>query len=170
MKEFTLNKDKAINSLLYICESQGGYCDMYTLLKIVFFADSQHLFTYGRPITGDTMWSMERGPVPSFCYDTVKSASVNKKYFISEDNVIEATLKPEINLFSESDLECLDASIKDNVNLPFKKLLNKSHTSAYEKTVTEKGLNKPISYLDIAKEDGKVNEDMLTYISSRFEY
>ncbi len=170
MKEFTLNKSKAINTLSYICHSQGGSCDMYTLLKIVFFADSEHLFKYGRPITGDTMYSMRYGPVPSKCYDLVKPGVFDVKYFQTEENIVEAKQPVDKNVFSESDLECLDKSIQENAGLSFPALRDKSHTKAYEKTKSEKGLKKPISFIDIAKEDGKLNDDMLNYISSRFEY
>lgn len=167
MNEFKLNEPKAINSLLFICESQGGSSDMYALLKILFFADSEHLFKYGRPITGDTMYSMKFGPVPTFCYDMVKKES---EYFTIEDTIVESKLKSNMNVFSESDIECLNESIKINAALPFLKLRDKSHTASYEKTRKEKGVNRPISFLDIAKEDGNVNNDMLTYITSRFKY
>lgn len=169
MNEFKLNESKAINSLLYICQSQGGSCDMYNLLKVVFFADSKHLFKYGRPITGDTMFSMKFGPVPSKCYDLVKEKG---KYFNTDrkQKIVESKTEARLDVFSESDIECLDESINENTPLPFHVLRDKSHTRAYEKTKAEKGQDKPISFLDIAKEDGNVSEDMLKYISSRFEY
>lgn len=169
MNEFILNSQKAINALLYICDSQGGSCNMYNLLKVIFFADSDHLFKYGRPITGDTMISMRYGPVPSQCYDFVKPAPSNK-YFNTEQSIVEAKFSPNMNVFSESDIECLNESIKQNAQLNFNDLCTKSHTVSYQKTKKEKGQDKPISFLDIAKEDGKVTEDMLSYISSRFAY
>lgn len=142
---------------------------MYNLLKVVFFADSDHLIKYGRPITGDRPHSMKYGPVPSVCYNMVKP-NAKPKYFTTEENIVEARVEPNLDLFSESDLECLNKSIQENVNLDFPTLRDKSHTEAYEKTKREKGLDKPMSFLDIAKEDGKVSDDMLAYISSRFAY
>lgn len=172
MNDFKLDREKAINTLLYICHSQQeASCDMYTLLKIVFFADSLHLCTYGRPITGDTMCALRYGPVPRFCYDFVKPANIDHSLFNNdEQNIIEALREPVMDVFSESDIECLNLSIKKYVGLAFPELRDQSHTRAYEKIKSEKGLNKPIPYLEIAREDGKVSEEMLKYISSRTHY
>lgn len=171
MNGFKFNIEKAINSLLYICHSQSGNaCDMYNLLKIIFFADSDHLFKYGRPITGDTMFSMKYGPVPSECYDMVKPGSPFQNYFQNEQNIVEAKQKPNMGVFSQSDIECLDKSISENAGLAFPQLRDKSHTAAYEKTKKEKGLDRPISVIDIAREDGHLNPEMIKYITSRFEY
>ena len=170
MKEFALNQKKAINTLLFICDSQGGECDLYHLLKVVFFADSSHLFDYGRPITGDRMVAMNKGPVPSYCYDVVKRYGPQQEYFKTTGNTVVALQKPDMNVFSESDIEHLKKAIAENMPLSSDDLMAKSHTPAYNKAWANPGKAIPMSYIDIAREDGKVNEEMIKYIHSRFQY
>ena len=61
---FEFDKEKAINSMLYICQELGGSYDMYAVLKMLYFAEKKHISTYGRPITGDTIQALPHGTVP----------------------------------------------------------------------------------------------------------
>lgn len=168
MKEYKLDEQKSITSLLYICQSLGGAWDKYSLLKILYFAECKHLMKYGRPITGDSMIAMEYGPVPSFSYDNVKKTSSNAKYFEVDDTVIKALVKPNMDLLAESEVECLDESIKENCGLAFGALKKKSHDAAYDEARAQGGLNSTISYLSIAKAAG-AGKDLLNYISEKVE-
>lgn len=169
MAEFVLNRDKAIQSLLYICHKLGGAWDMYSLLKIMYFAECKHLVNYGRPITGDRMIAMRYGPVPSFAYDEVKPESIDVRYFSIEDDVIVALVNPNMDYLSNSEVKCLDLSINENSHLGFGDLKKKSHTPVYETTKKEKGLNSTISYLDLARE-GNVTSEMFQYINEKIEF
>lgn len=168
--EFPLNKDKANNSLLYICQKLGGSCDMYSLLKILYFAECDHLLKYGRPITGDRIVAMEHGPVPSFSYDQVKFKHFDKTLFNrSEDDVISAKVPPQLQYLSESDIESLDISISENSKLGFGQLKKKSHNAAYESAIEQKGIASTISAIEIAKSFG-AKEGMIKYISQKIQY
>jgi hypothetical protein len=53
---------KALEVILYVA---GSVPDMYRALKVLYFADREHLGRYGRLICGDTYVAMRLGPVPS---------------------------------------------------------------------------------------------------------
>jgi len=169
MSYSTLNKDKSIASLLYIIKTLGGKWDMYSVLKILYFAERSHLFEYGRTITGDAMIAMENGPVPSFSYDEVKIRTIDKNFFdTDEENIIVATKEPNIDTLSESEIECLDASIEDNKHLGFGDLKKKSHGSAYN-LARQRGINSSMSFIDLAKE-GVEKEGMIDYIRENLQF
>ena len=49
--------DKAVHCLVYVLKKLGGVADLYTLLKIIYFADKRHLERYGRFLFGDSEFS-----------------------------------------------------------------------------------------------------------------
>lgn len=77
MNHYSCNKDKSIASLLFISEGLGGACELYPLLKILYFAEKKQLAKYGRSITGDAIIAMKYGPVPTCTYDLVKHTLAN---------------------------------------------------------------------------------------------
>lgn len=165
MPAFTLNKNKALNGLLFICNRLGGAWDMYSLLKILYFAEYKHLLKYGRPITGDAIIAMKHGPVPSYAYNSVKSASINKEYFDFEDNIIVAKKQPDVEIFSQSELDCIEESIDENKHLSFGDLKKKSHeNAAYQKAVRDS----QIPYVELAA-GGGASEEFLQYITTKLE-
>lgn len=168
MFDFPFNKEKAINSMLHICNSLGGTWDKYSLLKILYFAEQKHLVKYARTITGDNMIAMEYGPVPSISYNEIKYSKVNPEYFEIEDNIVIAKSSANLEYLSNSDLECLNESISENKNLSFGALKDKSHDSAYDWTVDNLGVNQTIPYIEIAKAAGATSE-MISYIQNNLE-
>jgi len=134
---FTFDAGKAVEVLLYIAGQQP---DMYAALKILYFADRQHLARYGRFICGDSYIAMDKGPVPSGAYDLVKfvrgngwcapSVSVKEAFAVQGYSIIPLR-KPNLDLLSESDIECLDEAIRTYGNWPFGKLKRESHDKAY---------------------------------------
>ena len=59
------------------------------LIKLLYIADRESLKETGRPITGDQIVAMERGPVLSRLYDLIKdtaSDSIEWDKFIQRDN------------------------------------------------------------------------------------
>lgn len=162
MISFKYDREKAFAAILYICHNlkkENLTTDLHKVFKILYFAERKHLATYALPITGDSFCAMDDGPVPSVIYDTLKYVRDNtpfmsdypKKFFkIVNWQDIEPLQQPDIDEFSDSNLECLDASINENKRLSFLKLTHKSHGPAYKKTEQ----NREIDYCDIAEEDG----------------
>jgi hypothetical protein len=111
---------------------------------------------------------MEYGPVPSNIYDVLKRLRSTDKSFDlgSMDDLFEINgyciipkQDADLEELSESEIDCIDESIKDNINLTFGQLTDKSHDAAY--TAAEQ--NTMISYEDMAKTGG-ANEELISYM------
>ena len=131
--EYRFDAYKAIEVLLYIAKKLPN---MYKALKVLYFADREHLAQYGRLICGDSYVAMSHGPVPSGAYDLVKIARGDgfnfidipvDEAFVVRDNVITTHRETNLDLLSESDIECLDSAIQQYGPLSFLELRKLSH-------------------------------------------
>lgn len=174
---FAINKEKILNSALFILDKLEGKGDLHKIFKILYFADQKHLVTYGFPITGDVYVAMENGPVPSNLYDVLKAlrgdnvwSNVPKytELFDVENYHVSAKRKPDIKELAESDVECLLESIQENKNLGFKQLKEKSHQIAWENAKNDESSLNEMNFLDIAREGG-AGEEMMKYILLNLE-
>ena len=97
---FKVDKRKVVESILFLLENYVGF-SQYDIVKTVFLADKSHLKKYGRPITFDTYFAMENGPVPSFTYEVLKPQFDFKKEFGEDCPWISVPDKeyPKINKF-----------------------------------------------------------------------
>lgn len=131
---------------LYVIDKCKGI-DYFHLFKIIYFADREHYAVYGRRIIQDTFCALKNGPVPSNLYDAVKGVIGKEDIgdsplrIISNaiesndpdyDYIITAKEKPDMDELSKSDIEMLDKSIGENLNLPFNILSEKSHDIAWQ--------------------------------------
>jgi uncharacterized phage-associated protein len=163
---FRFDLRKAIEVLLYIAEKCP---DTYTALKVLYFADKEHLEKHGRFICGDTYIAMSAGPVPSGAYDIVKFARgdgfwradphIREAMAVEDYYSIVPKREPDLSFLSESDIECLDASIEEYGHLSFGELKRLSHDAAFETA----DRNDEISLDAIAKSlpDGEIILDYL---------
>lgn len=122
---FTMNQDKALQTLLWILNQKPGI-NVYNIMKVVFAADCFHLNEYGRPIYGDTYKAMKDGTVPSFMYDLTKLQH-NVPFFHCSKNGLQANSVPNMSYFSESDLEALEYGLKEYADLSFGAVREKNH-------------------------------------------
>lgn len=131
---------KTVEALAYLAERERR---LYWLLKMLWWAEREHLSKYGQMIVGDTYIAMSKGPVPSMAYDIVKDARGDNWYgFENPDpaDVLEAPdnytvlgkRKANTTLLSETDREELDSAIKKIAPLSFGDLKKMSHTAAHE--------------------------------------
>jgi uncharacterized phage-associated protein len=129
---------KALEVILYIAERVP---DMYTALKVLYYADREHLSKYGRLICGDRYVAMSSGPVPSGAYDLVKFARGDgfcpsnfpiDECFTMEGNTIVPSRKARLEFLSQSDIGCLDRAIKMYGHLGFGELRDLSHDAAFK--------------------------------------
>ena len=133
-----LDRQKAVEVLLYVTKSVAN---MYSALKVLYFADRRHLAKYGRLIYGDGYVAMSHGPVPSAAYDIIKAArgdgfcpipAASQEFFrVDEHHHITALRAPDLDQLSESDRECLDTAIREYGHLEFNTLKEKSHDQAF---------------------------------------
>ena len=124
---------KTLEVLLYIAHRCP---DMYTALKVLFYADKAHLARYGRLVSNDRYKMMEHGPVPSGAYDLVKDVRdlrapsrriVPQGAFHMNRNLIVPDRHPDLDALSESDVECLDGAIAEYGGKTFNQLKKLSH-------------------------------------------
>lgn len=168
--------------VLYVAEKFKGV-DILRLLKIIYFANKEHLARYGRSIINDDFRALERGPVASAIYDAInvsrgqKKANACKSYSpiynsIETGNddlsyIIFPKEKPDLDELSISDRECLDKSFQENKDLSFEELSLKSHDSAwYAARERSSANNPPMDLLEIAIAGG-ANGAMVEYIKEK---
>ena len=105
---FSFDRKKALEVILYVAQ-KAQRNDKYHIVKILFLADKEHLSKYGRFICGDHYVKMEYGPTPSGTYDIVKRKN---REFICEGDNLSPNRDPNMEFFSETDIECLDNAIQ----------------------------------------------------------
>lgn len=138
---FQFRPEKTLEALVYVVEQ--GCSDMYAVLKMLYFADKEHLSRYGWPITGDTYVAMKSGPVPSAAYDIVRWVRGDGRVrpCIDVDGVLEispgthqiaAMRSADRNLLSQSELDCLDRVLAKYGRMEFGELKKVSHDEAYD--------------------------------------
>lgn len=144
---FDFNIEKGTESILYIIEN-GTQPTFHHVSKVLYFADKAHLEKYGRFICGDSYIAMKNGPVPSGIYDLLKLARGDlPSIFCPPKEIIDEVLqairvlgrygiialrKADRDMLSQSDMECLNHSIKRYGNLSFSQLTELSHDKAWK--------------------------------------
>ena len=133
------DRQKSIEFLLYV---SARCSDMYTALKILYFADKDHLSNYGRLMCDEAYDALKHGPVPIGAYEILRMAKgessfppeteVTSALRVSEDNKIEPLRDCNDDLMSESERESLDRCIEQYGAMSFDELKRQSHDAAYE--------------------------------------
>ena len=131
---------KALETLVYLA---GKEQRSYWVLKMIYFADKEHLRKYGRQIFGDRYIAMKLGPVPSLAYDIVKTAQGVNNWLSSEEpsptsaldapnnKILKQRRKANLSLLSKTDIECLDYAYKLLNPLSLTQIHEKSSDKAY---------------------------------------
>jgi uncharacterized phage-associated protein len=122
--KFTMNERKTVEAIVWIV--RRGERNLYNIMKILFAADKWHLNTYTRPVTGDRYVAMRHGTVPSFAYSVTKLSGLG---FSVEDNMLSADegRVPDMEQFSESDVEALEHGYGEYASLTFAQVQDKNH-------------------------------------------
>lgn len=134
---FKFNPEKALQAILYVAERIPREDNLYAVLKVIYFADKEHLHRFGRLIFGDRYVAMSHGPVPSGAYDLVKYVRgdgwdlnferARASFAVEADKNIQLFASANTEAFSESDLQCLDEAIAKYGKLSFGELKRLSH-------------------------------------------
>ena len=134
---YRFDAEKALEVLLYVVERVP---DTYTALKVLYFADREHLSKYGRLICGDSYAAMSHGPVPSGTYDLIKyvrgdgyfllDVPAEEAFSVQDYDIIPRRVA-NLSFLSESDVECLNAAIKKYGHKSFGQLKRLSHDDAF---------------------------------------
>lgn len=168
--------DKSVGLIKIILSNMDDKtCGFHKLFKILYFAEKEHLSKYGRPITWDRYIAMKDGPVPSAIYDLLKILRGDAIFYadvdLSNDFEVQGSHylhllndNIDMDIFSESELECIQHSIEENKNLTYGILRDKSHDQAWKRSQKDDSM----SIFEIAKAGG-ANDDVIKYINVYLE-
>jgi uncharacterized phage-associated protein len=172
---FKIDVEKTIHASLYILGKLQS-CDKHKLFKILYFAESEHLAQYGRPITGDEFKAVKYGPIPSFLTDAIKSVNQDNPFFNSDINpsqyfelvgyFVGAKMECNTDYLSESDMQCIDNAIAKLKDLDFDQITEVSHNQAWNTAYND--YDNTINPHDMANCAG-ANFEMIKYIQSNIE-
>ena len=110
------NDTKATQAAAHLIKRRGqGHMSYMKLIKLLYFADREALLRWGSPITADTYYSMDRGPVLSRVHDLVtEGASPNESDYWEQhlqpcgDHEVRVLKDPRAGELSEAEEELLD--------------------------------------------------------------
>ena len=106
---FAYDQQKANQALLWLLHRHGGTMDKLKLVKLVFYADREHLRQYGRPIIGGQYVAMRHGPISSELYDQLKVAAEKGRlpFTVQDRTQVIADGQLDEGDLSESDMQVL---------------------------------------------------------------
>lgn len=130
------NVKKAVEVILYIVSK--GCCNMYNILKVIYFADKKRLSMVGSTMFKESYKAMRAGPVPCGSYTMLKDVRDGRspRYDVElpvtfdgdDTNVVCALRKqPNMGLLSRIDIECLEDAIAKYGNMAYSDLRGISH-------------------------------------------
>lgn len=154
LMNFSLDKEKAVEALIYVARAMPGV-GRFHACKALYFAEWRHLRTYGRPIFGDRYIAMDNGPVPSFGYNVLKGTTGpdDRQLAAGALEPVQGSHFPTYragrafrdDLFSQSDIECLDWAIGHCRGRRFGEISDETHEHpAWNRA----NLNAPMDYAD----------------------
>jgi len=119
----TLEKIQAI--ILYFSENTNNqYLGKVKLMKLFYFLDFVHVKEYGIPVTFDTYYKLDKGPIPTYIKNVVDDACEN------EENSL---LRDSINFETPLGTQMKKAVAKRKFNEGDKKLFSKSEFEILKK-------------------------------------
>lgn len=120
------------------------------LMKLFYFTDFNHVKQFGLPITGDTYYHLEQGPIPSAIKNLIDEVEANPEWSILSDVVeikqedgesihrikaLQQFTDEDKDYFSEIELHTLEQVCKRFNNSTTKEIVDASHEEApYSKT------------------------------------
>jgi uncharacterized phage-associated protein len=125
---FRFAPEKLVQALAYFAGRDIRDLDKMKAAKLLFHADKYHLLKYGRPVLGDMYACMEYGPVPSASLNVMNDLIAHDpqfpavardlfdeylsvERFLRKHPVFRARKEPDLDVFSDSDIEALDYAI-----------------------------------------------------------
>ena len=140
-----MNKEsvsRILEAFAYIAEHAPAHKkNMYNVLKVFYLADKLHMERFGRFIFDERYSAMLKGPVPSTAYDLIKEIkrgnelpfSIPSPVALDSNHIVTAIRQADEDLFSGSDLLCIDEVIKLSES---EDLGDQSHDDAWKNTGT----------------------------------
>ncbi len=171
---FPFNAKKSTQAAALLLKLSGGGKDKYVLLKMLYLADREAMRLWCAPITGDGLYSMEYGPVPSTIYDLTKGGirhSDEWKEAVECDSFDNLRLKsdPGIDELSQAEQDILVNIFSQFGSFNFAQMKSYSHgLPEYDESIGKS--SKPISIPTLLKALGKSNEEIDEAIKTAVEF
>jgi uncharacterized phage-associated protein len=149
---FNFNSNKAQQVLLWVINKKPGI-NIYNIMKVVFAADKYHLNHYASPIYGDSYEACEYGTVPILMYGlaSIKNNAIYSRV-PGSPNALVCDVKPDMDGFSQTELEALEYGFSEYGNLSFNEAKNKNHKDPvwkkHEKEIKERKQHVAIPFED----------------------
>lgn len=131
--------EKAIAAIGYLVSETGA--DLYSVMKMLYLADKQHLQRFGRTICGDHYVAMPKGPVPDRAYNLCKFIRGSRDHFDPlptarewlklEGNAFQLLRAPDIDELSRSDIDALNHAAEIHKAGNWKGVFDASHDDAW---------------------------------------
>ncbi len=127
---FRFRPEKLVQALAFFAQRGVRDLDKMKAAKLLFHADKFHLLKYGRPVIGDQYACMEYGPVPSASLNVMNDVLADDEHFppmakeLFDDYLVvekgifrkyavfRAKREPDLDVFSDSDIEALEYAQK----------------------------------------------------------
>ncbi len=131
---------KAVAAIGYLVQETEA--DLYSVMKMIYLADKEHLGQFGRTITGDDFTAMPKGPIPEATYNLCKYVDGKRSYYDPlpearellgmEGHKFVLLAEPELSHLSKSDRRALDYAADIYRRGGWKAVANASHDSAWK--------------------------------------
>lgn len=182
MKDSDIQTLRAI--LLYIINKMSGTqkCDVYRIVKAVFFAQEFHMVRYMQPLYNDKIVALPYGPVPSAAYDALRFARGDADVYnyhthdglqaaaigiLFDAEMFSASESPNMEMLSPSQIECLDDAIQKVLYMSFNEIRDTTHQHEWERA--SHTTKKEMDLLAIAKEGG-ADDAAIEYLKETLEF
>jgi uncharacterized phage-associated protein len=144
---FTFDPERAILALTFFADAEVPDLTKLKAAKLFYFADKDHLLRHGRPILGDTYYCLDSGPIPSATLNIMNEAVTAApeeapphpiqdfltsylEVVLRHYPVFRARRKPDLDAFSESEIESLRRTVQDYGAMTAGQLIELTHREA----------------------------------------
>jgi uncharacterized phage-associated protein len=154
---------KATEMAAYLLKRAGGSMNYLKLIKLLYIADREALRRWGYPLTGDSYFSLDHGPITSRIMDLVREDPrfLNSKFwtrYIELEGQYQVRLKEEVPLarLSKADLDLLEEVFAQYGQLEPFELAELTHK--FPEWKDPRGSRIPITYQEILRAVGREAE------------
>ena len=175
------SEKKAAQIAAFFIYRDGGQTDILKLVKLMYFAERESFTQHGEPLTGDSFFSLDHGPILSQTLDHVNNMVDSEpqgwEYWIKDRENHQVSLRscqqdptPKLTHLSDADLEVLTNTWEKYGHYSGGQLRNLSHEIC-EEWENPNGSRIAISYERILKcvgyKEHEVVNEMLQRIKSQ---
>ena len=176
---FDFDPQRTLAAVAYIASKNPPNFDKYRVCKLIFLSDKRHLVRYGRPITGDTYYALDWGPVPSV---TLAALSNNHPLANELRGVLEKERaskgkprpknprfrlrpkkRPWLEFLSKSDLNVLDEIVEEYGSKTFDELYQITHAlpAYYKAWARREGNRQLMRFEEFFEDDTDADQTLL---------